>query len=123
MVAHVVLLEPRGDLSSEARRALVEAFRRAAEQIADVRGVRVGRRIVHGAGYEADVHGGAEYVVMIDFDDLDGLRRYLAHPLHVELGSRFGDAVASARVVDFETGGLDMLDRLVLDVSPECPGA
>jgi hypothetical protein len=109
MISHVVLMKPRRDLSSTDRAAFVDAFERAIREIPAVRAVRVGRRIVHGAGYEATAPDAADYLAVIDFDDVAGLHAYLRHPAHVELGARFGQALSSAMVFDFEAGGLEAL--------------
>ena len=53
MVSHVVLMNLRADLSPSERRDLVDVFEHALREIPTVRAVRVGRRVVHGAGYEA----------------------------------------------------------------------
>jgi hypothetical protein len=107
MVSHVVLMKPRADLTLVERQTLVSAFERAVREIPSVRHVRVGRRIVHGAGYEAAVPDAADYVAVIDFDDLDGLQTYLRHPAHDELGARFYESLSSALVYDFEVGSLE----------------
>ena len=86
-------MKPRADLSDADRRALIDAFERAIREIESVRNVRVGRRVVHGAGYEATSPDIAEYVAFIDFDDLPGLQAYLQHPAHGELGARFGQSL------------------------------
>ena len=109
MVSHVVLMKPRADLSTADRDAFVSAFERAIREIAAVRAVRVGRRIRHGAGYEAGIPDAADYLALIDFDDLAGLQTYLRHPAHAELGARFGQALSSAMVYDFELGVLEDL--------------
>jgi len=113
MVAHVVLMKPRADLSAGDRQAFIGAFRRAIRQIPSVRGVRVGRRVRHGAGYEAAASDTADYLAVIDFDDLAGLQTYLRHPAHDELGARFGQSLSSALVYDFEVGGTDDLAALL----------
>jgi len=113
MVSHLVLLKPRRDLPPDDRRSLVDAFERAVLTIPDVRAARVGWRLTHGAGYEAATPDSFEYFVLIDFDDLAGLQRYLAHRAHDELGTRFGQSVSAALVFDFEVGGLETLRRLV----------
>lgn len=107
MVTHVVLFKARPDISLDDRRALVEAFKRAVRDIPSVRGVRVGRRMVHGAGYEAEAPDAADYLVAIDFDDVTGLQLYLRHPAHDELGARFSQHLASALVYDFELGPIE----------------
>ena len=109
MVSHVVLMKPRPDLTASARTALVDAFERAVREIPTVRDVRIGRRIAHGAGYEAVAPDTADYLAMIDFDDLAGLQAYLRHPAHEQLGARFGESLSAALVYDFEVGGVDAL--------------
>jgi hypothetical protein len=112
VVSHVVLLKPRTDLSDAGREQLVEAFERAVRDIPSVRAVRVGRRIVHGAGYEARMPDTADYLVELEFDNLAGLDAYLQHPLHDELGARFSDSLAAALVYDFERVELSQLRDL-----------
>ena len=109
MLTHLVLMTPRPDLSAADRGALIDAFERAIREIPSVRHVRVGRRVLHGAGYEAAAPDIAEYVAVIDFDDLAGLQAYLRHPAHDELGARFGQSLCSAVVYDFEVGGVEEL--------------
>jgi len=104
MVTHVVLMKPRPDLSASDRRDFITAFERATRDIPSVVGVRVGRRVRHGAGYEAAAPDSADYFAAIDFEDLAGLQAYLRHPAHAELGARFGTALSSAMVYDFEMG-------------------
>ncbi len=103
MIAHIVLFRPKSDLSAADRQALIDAFRRAMREIPDVRGVRVGRRITIGAGYEQSAPLG-DFLIVIDFDDIAGLQAYLRHPAHEELGARFNQAFDSGVVYDFEVG-------------------
>src|SRR5262245_45264137 len=109
MVSHVVLFKPRADLSTGNRRAFAAAFERAIREIPTVRDVRFGQRVPHAPGYEATAPDSADYFVMIDFDDLDGLQTYLRHPAHEELGARFGESIGSALVYDFEMGTIEEL--------------
>jgi hypothetical protein len=109
MISHVVLMKPRRDLSPIDRTSFADAFERAVQKIPSVRGVRVGRRIVHGAGYEAGAPDLADYIAIIEFDDLAGLETYLRHPAHAELGTRFGQLLSSTMVYDFEVGGIEAL--------------
>ncbi|SRR5258708_32132598 len=109
MVSHVVLMKPRPDLTAAARRAFVAAFERAVREIPTVRDVRIGRRVFHGAGYEATAPDTADYLAIIDFDDVAGLDTYLRHPAHEELGARFGESLSAALVYDFEVGGIEAL--------------
>ena len=109
VVTHVVLMKPRSDLSEADRDAFITAFERAVREIPSIRAVRIGRRVTHGAGYEAFARDAADYVALIDFDDVDGLQAYLRHPAHGEIGARFGVSLSSALVVDFEVGGIEAL--------------
>ena len=64
-VSHVVLMKPRADLSAADREA-GSAFERAVREIPSIRGVRVGRRMMHAAaGEQPDA---ADYIAMLDFD-------------------------------------------------------
>ncbi len=109
MVSHVVLMTPRPDLSAGDRRAFVDTLRQAFENIPAIRGVRLGRRVRFGASYEALATDSGEYVAVIDFDDLAGLRSYLEHPAHEALGRQFYVTLSSALVYDYEVGGIERL--------------
>jgi hypothetical protein len=110
VITHVVLMTPRADLSVDERAALIDAFERAIREIPAVKAVRVGRRVMHGAGYE-QLAPDADYLAVIDFDDLADLQAYLRHPAHEALGLRFGQSLRLAVVYDFEVGGLEELRR------------
>jgi hypothetical protein len=112
MITHLVLLKPRPDLSAAGREHLVSAFERAIRDVPAVRSVRVGRRLVLGASYEALMPDTANYLVLIEFDDVNGLNAYLHHPSHAELGARFSDSLAEALVFDFEAVELENLRNL-----------
>jgi hypothetical protein len=109
VVWHLVLLKARAGLSSEERQALIRAFEKAVREIPTVRDVRVGRRVRHGAGYEATAPDIADFMVSIAFDDLPGLQAYLIHPAHQELGRLFSQSVSSAPVYDFVVNGIEGL--------------
>jgi hypothetical protein len=113
MVWHLVLMKPKPDLSTAARRALVDAFERACRDIPTIREVRVGRRVTHGARYETGMPDSADYVIALAFDDLAGLQTYLGHPAHEELGERFSQSLSAALVYDYDVGGMAELKSLV----------
>lgn len=108
MVTHIVLMKPRADLTPADRQAFIDAFDRAMREIPTVRGVRIGRRVAHGASYEQSTPD-MDHLALIDFEDLAGLQAYLRHPAHAELGARFGQSLSAAWVYDFEAGGIEML--------------
>ena len=108
MVSHVVLFKPKPYLAADQRGALVESFSRALREIPSIRHSRVGRRVTHGRGYEQLMHVDYEYMAVLEFDDIDGLKAYLEHPAHAELAERFFTAFEAALMYDFEVidGGL-----------------
>ena|SRR2546421_1484276 len=107
MVSHIVLMKPRADLTPAERQAVVATFERVVREIPTVRQVRLGRRIVHGGAYEAQMPDTADYIAIFDFDDLEGLQAYLRHPAHDPLGALFYEKLSSGLAYDFEVGGLD----------------
>ncbi len=106
MVAHVVLLAPRPDLTPDQREKVIAALERAASRIPSVRRVHVGRRIRHGAAYERLPIPDFPFAAIFEFDDLAGLQSYLAHPAHADLGARFYDSFSAALACDYEMDGV-----------------
>lgn len=111
MIAHVVLMRPKRDLSAADRQAFLAAFKRAVREIPSVRRVRLGRRVTVGAAYESLSPATGEFLAVIDFDDLAGLETYLRHEAHQELGARFYESIESALVYDYKVGGVELLDE------------
>jgi Stress responsive A/B Barrel Domain len=113
MIAHVVMFRPRHTLTDSDRAALVDAFARALREIPSIRRSRVGRRILHGRGYEQAMREDYEYAAILEFDDLAALRAYLDDPAHEELAQRFFAAFDAALIYDYEvqegTTGLTQL--------------
>ena len=116
MIAHVVLFEPRADLSREQRLDILESFRAAAEDVPAVRGIRIGRRVRHGLpGYESAMRENFEYVAILEFDDVEGLKAYLQHPAHVAAGRHFGASAAAALAYDYAIVRPEELAALISD--------
>ncbi len=103
MVAHVVLLRVKASLSDHDREALLESMRVAFTGIPEIKRVRIGRRILIGRGYETQMAEHFEYSAIIEFDSETGLRAYLDHAQHQELGRRFFESADSALVYDYTT--------------------
>ena len=112
MIAHVVLFSPRSNLAEDAWRSLLDALRETTAGVPAVRRFRVGRRIMHGVpGYEQAMLESYEYAAIVEFDDLDGLKAYLAHPAHAALGAHFTKSAARGLAYDYEVEDFDeMLD-------------
>lgn len=102
MITHLVLFRPRADLSASQRRELADALSTAIRDIPSVRRARVGRRVTHGRAYEQLMRVNYEYAAVLEFDNLDGLKAYLAHPAHEALAARFFEAFEEALMYDYD---------------------
>ena len=102
MVLHIVLFRPRPDLAPADRASLIEALETALRRIPSIRRFRMGRRVIHGAGYEALMPVSLDYAAVIEFDDLAGLKDYLEHPAHEALGSRFMRSLEASQIFDYQ---------------------
>jgi len=81
MIAHILLFSPRPDLSSADRVAILATLTTAAAEIPGIRRFRVGKRVRHGLpGYEQAMREDFAFLVVIEVDDADALKAYLAHP-------------------------------------------
>jgi Stress responsive A/B Barrel Domain len=102
MVFHMLLFQPRPGLADAERQALVAALEAAVRAIPSIRRCHVGRRVRHGAGYEALSGEAFDYAAVLEFDDLAGLGAYLDHPAHADLGPSFLRALERSCIVDYE---------------------
>ncbi len=102
MILHVVLFRPRKDLSTDARRGLADALSRAIDEIIAIKRARIGRRRTHGRGYEQLMREDYTHAAILEFEDLVGLRAYLEHPAHDDLGARFFECFEQALMYDFD---------------------
>lgn len=110
MIMHVVLFRPRADLTDADRQQLLDDLTAAVAAIPAIRRLRLGRRIVHGLpGYEQAMYEDFEYAALVEFDDVAGLRAYLAHPSHAAVGRHFSASSAAALAYDYEL--IDIGDR------------
>jgi hypothetical protein len=112
MVFHIVLFRPRPDLTPADRASLVEALESALRRIPSIRRFHVGRRVIHGAGYEALMPVSLDYAAVIEFDDLAGLQGYLEHPAHQLLASRFMPSLEASQIFDYQMQGGEALRDL-----------
>ncbi len=102
MISHVVLFSPKEDLGQEGRRELLDALVAASATIPSIKRFRVGRRLKHGLpGYEQHMADDYQFAAIVEFDDLDGLTAYLAHPSHASLGAHFTASASRALAYDY----------------------
>jgi hypothetical protein len=103
MIVHVVLFSPKPDLSESDRRTLLDALSAAATGIPSIRRFRVGKRVKHSLpGYEQMMRDDYEFAVVIEFDDVAGLKAYLQHPAHAAAGHHFTASASKALAYDYE---------------------
>jgi len=101
VIAHIVLLQPKPDLTEVQRADAIATIRRSAANLPDVR-LRVGRRVKHGLpGYEQLMATDFEFALIIEVEDVDALKRYLQAPAHTALGELFYTAKRSALAYDY----------------------
>ena len=113
MIAHVILFKPRAGLSAAERGAVLETLTHASRDIPGIRSFRIGKRVRHGLpGYEQMMPEDFEFLVIIEVDDLDALRAYLAHPSHAAFGAHFTQSSAAALAYDYEV--VDVADAMKL---------
>ena len=106
MIAHIVLLQPRPDLTPQQRDDAIETLTKSSAGIPEIRGLRLGRRIKHGLpGYEQLMPQDFEFALIIEFDDVEALKRYLQAPAHDALGQLFYTATSAALAYDYEFPG------------------
>lgn len=109
MIAHVVLLQPRGDLTELQRRDALATLSAAAAGVPEIRRCQLGRRVRHGLpGYEQLMAHDFEYLLIVEVDDVEALQRYLQAPAHLALGNLFYSATSAALAYDYqleEVGG------------------
>jgi len=103
MIVHVVLFSPKPDLSAADRGALLDALADAAKSIPSIKRLRLGRRVKHSLpGYEQMMRDDYEFALMLEFEDLAGLKNYLQHPAHAAAGHHFTASASRSLAYDYE---------------------
>ncbi len=99
----MVLFSPKPNLSAADRLALLDTLAAASTQIPSIKRLRVGRRVKHSLpGYEQLMRDDYEFAVMIEFEDLAGLKSYLQHPSHAAAGRHFTESADRSLAYDYE---------------------
>jgi hypothetical protein len=103
VIVHIILYKPKSNLSAETRDQILGGLAMAARAIPSIHRLRVGRRVTHGRpGYEQAMRTNFEYAVIVEFEDVEGLLAYLAHPAHGAIGSYFTTSSSEALAYDYE---------------------
>lgn len=107
MIVHVILFDPRADLTDGQRDRILEDLRATAAAIPTLRRCRIGPRIKLGLpGYEDAMTVDYQYAAIMEFDDRAGLEAYLRHPAHESAGRHFTESAARALAYDYEVADL-----------------
>jgi hypothetical protein len=115
VTAHIVLFQPKADVPAADRAGFAASLERACREIPTVRRAVVGKAAEIDAGYTRSFGDNTyEFAAVFEFDDRDGLRQYLQHPLHQELGRLFWlvcerTAIVEVDLADAKTADLGML--------------
>jgi hypothetical protein len=103
VITHIVLLQPRPDLSEEQRRQALETLTHAAANVPEIKSFKLGRRVRHGLpGYEQLMPHDFEFALIIEVEDIAALTRYLQAPAHLALGDLFYSATTAALAYDYQ---------------------
>jgi hypothetical protein len=102
VIAHVVLFQPRADLSQTERETFAQSFARAVSGIPQLRRARIGERKNFERLYDRLNARSFSHIAFLEFDSEADLRAYLDHPAHQELGKRFYETAEAALVFDFD---------------------
>ena len=114
MITHTVLFQPDPSVGPETKLAILESLTRAIRQCPTVRTCRIGRRIRHGLpGYERQMREDYQYLLLLEFENLEGLRAYLEHPSHGAIGGLFTSAASASLAYDYEVVDLREAKRLL----------
>jgi len=117
MIAHVVLFQPKPDLSAEEIDRFVGALAKGFREIPGIRWVRVGKRLQLGVMYAQEPDQTPySHAAILEFDDRQSFIEYLEHPAHAEIGRRFWEACASTLILDLETVNpvVDSLENILV---------
>jgi hypothetical protein len=103
MISHIVLFKPRVALEAAQKAAIVGHLQAAIAECPTVRACRIGRRVQHGLpGYEQQMAEDYQFSLILEFDDVEGLKAYLQNPAHAGIGGLFTTAASASLAYDYE---------------------
>jgi hypothetical protein len=102
MFLHIVLFRPKPGISESDRQAMLDALHVASTEIPSVKRFQIGVRITHGGAYETLMPEDYPYAATVEFEDVEGLKRYLEHPKHAEVGKLFYELLDRGLVYDYD---------------------
>ena len=115
MISHIVLFEPKPDLSASDVRDFAQHLKAAMTAVPSVRRAVVGRKVeIHSGSGRNFGDATYSFSAVVEFDDSNGLIEYLQHPKHAELGRLFW--LHCARTVVLEVESVDATTDEVIDL-------
>lgn len=103
MIAHVVLFEPKSSTTMAERDAFIELLRVTFSDVSTVQRSFIGLKQKIGVSYESKLGDTTySYASVVEFEDVEGLRTYLEHPLHVKVGQLFWQHCERTMIVDVD---------------------
>ena len=98
------------------RAIAAETAGEAGEAVLERGAPRVGRRVLHGLpGYEQLMAVDYQFSLILDFDDVEGLKSYLQNPAHAAIGGLFTTAASASLAYDYEVRDLEDAAQLLDD--------
>ena len=114
MIVHTVLFKPAASIDPGQKARILESVTEAVRRCPTVRACRIGRRVRHGLpGYEQQMGEDYQYLLVLEFDDVEGLRQYLEHPAHGAIGGFSTSAAAASLAYDYEVVSLAEAAKLL----------
>jgi len=104
MIGHIVLFQPKADLSAEATSRFLETLTRGFREIPGIQTVRIGKRLTDAVTYAKNI-GDSPYshAAILEFADRKSFVLYLEHPAHVAIGRQFWETCESTLILDIES--------------------
>jgi hypothetical protein len=113
MVAHIVLFNPKRELTTGERQSFAQSVRASVRRIGGVQRALIGKAVAVTPQFERSFGDKTyEYAAVLEFPDTTALRDYLNHPVHRELGRLFWDNCESAVVME-----ADLADALTEELA------
>lgn len=101
MILHVVLYQPKPSATPEELSELVSALEVASRKIPSIRQVRIGRAIDLGFSYFSwSKDQNLLNIAVFEFEDVNGLKSYLAHEDHKKLAALFWSTCDQPTIID-----------------------
>lgn len=98
MVKHIVLFQLKPELSLEEKEGVMKAFKQGIENlpasIPSIKKIEVGLNINSDEAFDIALYS--------EFDSLDDVRAYAAHPAHLAVAALLKDVKQSRSCVDYE---------------------